>query len=1439
MKIWFHKSLSCSPNAWGFRSATRAATFLLALPFLFHGLLSRAGAQSHAIFDGQSLEGWEGDTHYWSVENGTILGNIPAGESLGKNTWLVWRAGTLKDFELNLQFRLTGLPAANSGIQIRCQVDSVDHVSGYQADLDMGSTWLGRIYDEHGRALLVERGARVHIAPDGQRRTQLFAPLHQFPVLYRENQWNDYRIVAIGERIDVFVNGTLFSSLWDQQTNERDLEGSLALQLHSGPETHISFRALRLENLSDQDIDRLSPFRIDEEPQNRELAEEGIIPKGSDGKPLNLGFELGTLEGWHATGDAFRGQPLSQDGIAQRWPGQSSNKSGDFFIGGYELAQDAGIGTLESEPFIVSHPYGGFLLGGGEATTTGVEVLRYREERGAPEVIAHVVGNNQEQMRRVAIDLREHQGATIAIRLVDENAGGWGHLNFDDFRFYDHPPAVLVADTSKRTTFNAILQHLVPNPSSNVEPDAPGANTVSQMYVPSGFSVDVIAAEPDVHQPIAAAFDPKGRLWVIEAFSYPQKRADGDGLDRVVIFSDADGDGQFESKQIFAEGLNLASGIEIGYGGVWIGAAPQLLFLPDRDGDDLVDGPAEILLDGFGYGDTHETLNSFVWGPDGWLYGTQGVFNTSLIGAPGSDAQSRQHLAAGVWRYHPTRKTFEVFAHGGSNPWGLDFDAHGQWFMTHCRSFWGRGGTTHVLEGGHYWNQVNSGYPPFISSVGLPSHPHLQNFLLASARYDSGEGGAGKPGTGDIYGGHSHVGTLIYLGDNWPDKYRNHLLTHNLHGHQINHQINRREAGGYNTLHAGQDVLFCSDPQFIGVDLLLGPDGAVYMTDWYDPRLCHNPAVEAWDRGNGRIYRMKYDATFRPAHVDWTLATDGELLSAQRHRNDWHARAARLVLGSRYSDRPLPDAIRRDLEKTAREDADKTLRLRALWTLQTTQATSWPLLQALLNDSSEYVRSEAIRASIEGSSYLDKDPSFRQSQRQWFIDIAKRDWSSFVRRTIAASVGKLPAPMAWEIGAVLAKQPDNQNDRDLPFLIWQGLAKHWPSDPTPALELAIESPLPVVRDSVSWYAAATSETGRDFLIQKLQNESVQEQRLSLELLEHALRGQRNVALPAQWNRVGETLYRSEDSTVRQHAEWIGAFFGDESLLDRQRELLQRETPIAAKLHAIELLGFHVSPKNLTPLLSSLNTPELTIKGLGQLRRYDTPEIASTVLQHITSWNGEALPAAMDLLTSRKEWAKQLLQSIEDKRLDKSILTAFHARQIALLGDPSLQKQLTEQWGRVGTGTEALRAEIQKTVLAYQGAPLWAFDTSAGQAHFQRLCASCHSLEREAANIAPSLRGTAAKGIAYAIENVIDPNAVIGRDYQARIVRMDDGQVVTGLVLSESASAIELRTATDTMTIDRKEIDEIRVSDSSFMPQGLLESLDERQRIELFKFLLSL
>lgn len=1387
------------------------------------------------IFDGQSLKGWEYDPKHWRCENGAIVGEIPAGESLKKNTWIVWRGGELKDFDLRLQVKLTGAAAANSGIQFRCQVRDVDHVSGYQADLDQGATWLGRIYDEHGRKLLVERGRRVKIDVNGQRQEQVLAPANQYAVLFRNNDWNDYRIVAIGERVAVFVNGTLFSEFIDRQQNERDLTGSLAFQLHSGPETRVEFRDITLETL-DPDDQRLGQFRVPKRAEERPK-DAGTLPRNSSGQPMNFDFETGNLAGWTAAGKAFEGQPISVDGIAKRWPQQSSKKQGRYFIGGWEIGFDKVQGTLTSQRFRVTDPYASFLIAGGSTHKTRVELFRPATAKMAEQVVSTTSGNNREQMERVLVDLREHRGSELAVRLIDESSGPWGHLNFDDFRLHATRPSFSVA--SERGLANPLLHHLLPNPAAKSNPNAdhPGHETLAKMHVPEGFSVDLIAAEPELHQPMAFTFDAKGRLWVVEGHSYPVKRAKGEGIDRILIFEDTNGDGSFETRKQFIEGLNLVSGLQVGHGGVWVGAAPELLFIPDRDGNDQPDGPPQVLLNGFGFADTHETLNSFVWGPDGWLYGNQGVFNQSMVGKPNADETERKKLAAGVWRYHPTRHEFEVFAHGGSNQWGLDFDDHGQLFMTHCRSNWGRGATTHVIQGAHYWTQTNNGYAPFISHTAVAGRPTMKNYMLASARYGHGEGGAGKRGSREVYGGHSHVGTMIYLGHNWPAEYRNHLFTHNLHGHQINHQVNRRRHGGYNTVHAGSDVFFCSDRQYIGVDLQYGPDGAVYISDWYDPRHCHSPHQEQWDRGNGRMYRMKYDATYRSTNVDYTVASDDDLVQAQFHPNEWHVRMARLVLAERSSLRAIQDTAVARLQEIATSvdsatAASDTTRLRAIWCLHGIEKLTPELSRRLAQDPSEIVRAWNLQLSVESLDATHCAALLRDS--------ANEESSLLVRRYLASAAARVDSETAWQILEQLASQTENSGDRDLPLLIWFALAPLVDEELDRVFKLAQATKIPAIADYIHWYAPQLSQRAREMIVTKLETISGAEQADLLRLFSAGLSGMRRLEQPDAWTRIAGELYESSDLKTRRAAETVGAAFGDEALFDRMRKQLTDDSKkLKAKQHALAVLSSDSSDRTIPALLKALGTPELTASAIAQLKSRDDMRVSDALIERLPHWTGSENEAAMEALCSRTSWARLLLDAIDREEVDPSRLTAFYARQMASLGDEDLNTRLVKQWGMISQTSGETKATIEKLVRAYNDAPKWAFDRNSGEATFKKLCANCHLETENAPRIGPKLEGSGSKGIGYIVENIVDPNAVIGKDFQARSILTVDGLVVTGVILRESESAITIRTANSSETIAKDDIEQIIVSQNSFMPEGLLNSINERQKIELFLYLMSL
>lgn len=985
--------------------------------------------------------------------------------------------------------------------------------------------------------------------------------------------------------------------------------------------------------------------------------------------------------------------------------------------------------------------------------------------------------------------------------------------------------------SADRLQSSPVLRHLKPNSLRTPAKTGP-EQTVAQMHVPDGFRVDLVAGEPDLHQPVAFAWDERGRIWVAEAYSYPTKRPAGQGLDKLVILADQDGDGTFELRKVFAEGLNLVSGFEVGYGGVWVGAAPELLFIPDRNHDDVPDGPPEVQLDGFGYQDTHECLNSFLWGPDGWLYGNQGVFNLAHIGKPGAPDAQRTELRAGVWRYHPLRHQFEVFAHGGSNPWGLDFDERGQLFMTHCRSYWGRGLTTHVLQGGHFWNQANANYAPFIVAEPPADFPGFRNFLLASARYDHGAGGAGVRGSDAIYGGHSHVGTMIYLGDNWPDDYRGHLFTHNLGGHQMNQQVNHRVASGFDTVHAGKDQLFCTDPKYVAVDLQYGPDGAVYFIDWYDQQHCHNPNTERWERSNGRIYRMQWEATYRPVKVDLTTKSDAELVSLHGHKNDWFARTARRLLQERVQSRPIQAEVAGLLGELFSGHVDPAIRLRALWSLHAVGHFTPQVAKRALYDPDEFVRGWGIQLATD-----QRHASAEQLAE--FIRLAKADPSPVVRRYLASALQRVPEETAWALAAALSQHGEDRDDRNIPLLIWDGLAPRMAGHPDRAFGIAETTLLPQLADFIWWYAATLDGPALDRSVAEVGRGNSEVQRRRLAGLWLAMEPRANVPMPASWKQVAPQLYASTDRRIQRQAERIAAVLGDDTMLPRLRSTLaDPQADAESRKHAFAVLSRAQDPAAEPIFLGLLDDNAFRTPAISQLARFGSPEVAPALLQRFPTLSAGDRIAVLGTLTSRATYAVALLDAVAAGQIKRDQLSAFHVRALIGLKNPEVDRRVTATWGRIlqsPAEKQALIATLEKT---FDEAPLWAYSANEGRKHFQKLCMQCHRLGEDGVQLGPELTGAGQHGIRYFLENIIDPNAVIGSDFQLTTVETKKGDVISGIILGETTSALTLRTTTEPVVIAKTDIAKRETSDKSLMPEGLLESLADREQIELLKYLTS-
>ncbi|MEX0936516.1 MAG: PVC-type heme-binding CxxCH protein [Pirellulales bacterium] len=1138
-------------------------------------------------------------------------------------------------------------------------------------------------------------------------------------------------------------------------------------------------------------------------------AAQGLLPRDESGRPLNLDFETGTLADWTIEGEAFADQPIQGDTVRQRREDMRSRHQGEFWIGGYERHLDAPTGTLTSAPFIATKPWASFLANGGSHGETHVELVR----QDTDEVFYRVAGNNQETMRRVVVDLRPHAGKPIYVRLVDEHRGGWGHVNFDNFRLHDTRPG--------RPTPPLVILTPDEYPLAGVS----GDQAARAMQLPEGFSVTASATEPEVKQPIAMALDDRGRVWIAEAYEYPIRAPEGEGRDRILIFEDNDGDGRFDRRTVFAEGLNLVSGLEVGFGGVWVGAAPHLLFIPDRDGDDRPDGEPQVLLDGWGYEDTHETLNAFIWGPDGWLYGCHGIFTHSLVGEPGTPEDKRVPLNAAIWRYHPVRHTFEVFAEGTSNPWGVDFNDHGQAFCTACvipHLF-------HVIQGARYQRQAGQHFNQYTyrDITTIADHVH---YLGANPH-----GGNDKSDAAG--GGHAHAGAMIYLGNAWPERYRGQIFMNNIHGQRLNVDILEPQGSGYVGQHA-PDFLLTGDRASQILNLRYGPDGQAYMIDWYDMNACHHRDPNGHDRSNGRIYKITYGQS-EPVDVDLKKLADGELVELVLHQNDWYVRHSRRILQERAARGELDDSARGRLAELATTHADETRRLRAAWALHVTGGLSNELLSKLLADANAYVRGWAIQLSLDGEN-LQATPALLSQ----FATMAREDQSQVVRLYLASALQRLPLDARWDILDGLVRHPEDAGDHNLPLMLWYAAEPLAGADSERALALGMVAgeSIPLVRElMLRRIGSSGGQASLAVLVRGLDGADDSALQLTfLQGIRSALRGQRQVEPPDGWQAAFEKLTASSDQSVALAAAALAATFGNDAAKGTLAAIAadsQRDT--ASRREAVEtLLAVRAAdlPALLKPLVSDVELRDLAIRGLAQ---FDDPQTPAILLEAYSHLPPAEKRSALATLCARPEFGLALLEAVKDKQIASSDLTADLVRQLRNLKDSRVDARLESVWGTV----RETAADKQQMIAAYKqmltdsSAPNP--DPELGRAIFAKTCQQCHTLFGTGGNVGPDLTGSNRSDLDYLLSNIVDPASVMAKEYQPTVIATVDGRIVTGIVRAEDDRALTLQTATETLVVPQDEVEQRAMSDQSMMPDDQLKQFTDQEIRSLVAYLAGL
>jgi len=581
------------------------------------------------------------------------------------------------------------------------------------------------------------------------------------------------------------------------------------------------------------------------------------------------------------------------------------------------------------------------------------------------------------------------------------------------------------------------------------------AEALKAIAVPKGFRVQLAAAEPMVQQPIDMAWDTRGRLWVAECYTYAERETNFEKKlkDRIIILEDTNHDGVFDKRKIFWDGASQLTSIELGFGGVWAACAPNILFLADRNGDDQPDGEPEVILDGF---DTdkvrHNIVNGLRWGPDGWLYGRHGILGPgSKVGRPGTPEAMRTHIQCGIWRYHPTRKNFEVVCHGTTNPWGHDWDEHGQLFFinTVIGHLW------HAVPGARYQRMYGNHFDKHLYELIQQTADHY-HFDVGKEKWSDLKKTGMTSGTDAAGGGHAHTGMMIYLGDNWPAEYRGNVFTLNLHGLRMNQESLHRQGAGYVGKHAA-DFMFTSDKWFRGIELSYAPDGSVYVLDWSDIGECHDN--DGIHRTSGRIYRISYGKT-EAAKVDLTKWSNEDLAESVGSPNEWDSRQARQLIQQRAAAGQDLTKATLKLMNTYRLTSSTPTALRAMWTLNAIGSADEDWLLEQSNDEREHIRTWAIKL------LCDQEALSKKTQKR-FIEMGGQDKAGLVQLQLASALQQLPLEDRWPLANALVSQDTFAKDPVFPLLVWYGINPAVTENRNAALKLVAQCKIPKVRQFIA------------------------------------------------------------------------------------------------------------------------------------------------------------------------------------------------------------------------------------------------------------------------------------------------------------------------------------------------------------------------------------
>jgi putative heme-binding domain-containing protein len=949
------------------------------------------------------------------------------------------------------------------------------------------------------------------------------------------------------------------------------------------------------------------------------------------------------------------------------------------------------------------------------------------------------------------------------------------------------------------------------------------------------LQIEQVLAEPIVRQPLHLSWDARGRLWVVNYIQYPAPagltliskdqfwRAVYDkvpppppkhfkGEDKITIHEDVDGDGRFDRHKTFLEGLNIVTAVEHGADGIWVLNPPYLLFFPDKNHDDVVDADPVVHLAGFGLEDTHSVANSLRWGPDGWLYGAHGSTVTANIIRPGLDEKPIAHMMGqGIWRYHPGSRRFEVFAEGGGNAFGLEIDDKGRIFSGH------NGGNTrgfHYVQGGY----LQKGF----EKHGPLSNPYAFGYFRQMAHNDVER--------------FTHT-FVIYGGGALPEKYHGQLFgVEPLQGRVVLSDV-QRDRSSFKTRDLGYAVT-TTDKYFKPVDIKTGPDGALYVADWYDRQVTHTRNYEGnIDKSNGRIYRISAKGSSPAKPINFARTYDDALTDQLRSPNRWN----RAVAARRLAEEP-PTLHAEKMAGICKNNTGQ-LALEALWAYHLAEPLTDSTAPAFLRHQDPHVRLWAMRL-------MGDRKEISQSTAELLKDLALKEPHVEVRSQLASTAKRLPAAQAMPIVRNLLTHHEDADDIHLPLLLWWAIESKTESDTDAVLALLEDREfwkLRIVRSTIlerlmKRYAMLGTQAGYQICARILaaapgRNGNPDDRAEAKQLVrafEEGTRGRAVGRLPGalleEFRRAGGespliALRRKDPSIVERvfggdgwSQDFLGAKVKPEEIIEVLGEVRFAEAP----------------PLLLKKLSTSTNQPVLKA-AVSALQIYEVPGVPEGIIKSLPRLNSEGQLTAFNVLASRSSWAEKLLDSI--KRADISSKDIPREIVDKLRADEKLTAQVDELFGpKRELDTETINKKIEKfaaTIRSGSGNPF------EGYKNYHLACGACHKLFGEGGQIGPDLTSFKRDDLDTILMSIVNPSGEIREGFENVIIETTDGRNLSGFLAERYEDAVVLRGLDGESTVVKKsEITKTRSAGSSLMPEGLLDAFEDQQLRDLFAYLRS-